>query len=98
MSANAVDPMSRINFNAGAREKSGPVDVIGTNAMAKAIMMPPQAMKGMANETPVSRCCRSFFSFSSMDPRWSGAIVLDLLVTCDSLIVVVVWLTEIGEG
>src|SRR5512140_2575069 len=29
-------------------------------------MIPPQAMKGMAYDTPVSRCCRSFFTASSM--------------------------------
>src|SRR5947209_3339500 len=46
-------------------------------------MMPPQAMKGMANDTPVSRCCRSFCSFSSMGPLRSCAILLESVFTCN---------------
>lgn len=38
--------------------------------MAKAISMPPQAMNGMAKETPVSKCLRRFVSNSSIQV-WS---------------------------
>ena len=62
--------MSSTSLSSGACEKSGPVGVIGTNAMPNAIMIPPQAMKGMAYETPVSRCWRSFWSAPNM--RVSG--------------------------
>src|SRR5580692_8214763 len=54
--------MSLMSLSRGAWEKSGPLGVIGTKAIASAISRPPQAMKGIANETPVSRCCRRFLS------------------------------------
>src|SRR5579863_710577 len=68
--------MSRMSFNRGAFEKSGPVGVIGANAIAHAIRMPPQAMNGMAYETPVNKCCRRCLSNS-------GIGVLILLVCCE---------------
>src|SRR5580698_6703403 len=58
--------MSLMSFNRGAFEKSGPVGVIGANAIAQAIRMPPQAMKGMAYETPVNKCCRRCLSNSGI--------------------------------
>src|SRR5882672_6559273 len=60
-------PMSFTSFQVGAAEKSGPEpDVMGTNAMLSAIKIPPQAMNGIANETPVSSACRTFWSASIM--------------------------------
>src|SRR5580658_1766323 len=35
--------------------------------MAIAIKMPPQAMKGMAYETPVNKCCRRLLSNSGIE-------------------------------
>ena len=40
--------MSNTSFQKGAFEKSGPVDVMGTKAMAAAIRIPPQATNGIA--------------------------------------------------
>jgi hypothetical protein len=48
MSAKAALPMSRMSFSVGEPEKSGPAGVMGANAMAAAMRMPPQAMNGMA--------------------------------------------------
>src|SRR5690349_14604884 len=75
--------MSKITFCTGAAEKSGPVEVILANGIAKAIMMPPQAMKGMAYETPVSRCWRNFLSLSSIGPFRSCAILPESVFTCN---------------
>ena len=58
-SPNAAVPMSRSVFRSGAFEKSGPVGVIGTNAIAAAIRIPPHATNGIAYETPASRYCRA---------------------------------------
>src|SRR5579863_3522901 len=58
--------MSRMSFNRGAFEKSGPVGVIGANAIAHAIRIPPHAMNGMAYETPVNKCCRRCLSNSGI--------------------------------
>src|SRR5215475_13963595 len=57
--------MSLISFSLGACEKSGPVGVIA-KAIEKAMSMPPQAINGMANDTPVRRCCRSCLRNSTM--------------------------------
>ena len=54
--SNDVVPISRISFSLGDPEKSGPVGVIGAKAIAQATRMPPHAMKGIAYETPVSKC------------------------------------------
>src|SRR5580692_3352492 len=59
--------MSLMSLSRGAWEKSGPLGVIGTKAIASAISRPPQAMKGIANETPVSKCCRRFLSISGIE-------------------------------
>src|SRR5258706_302320 len=60
-------PMSFTSFQVGAAEKSGPEPgVMGTNAMLSAIKIPPQAMNGIANETPVSSACLSFWIASIM--------------------------------
>jgi hypothetical protein len=40
---------------------------MGANAMESAIRMPPQAMNGIANETPVNKCCRKFLSNSGIE-------------------------------
>lgn len=37
---------------------------MGANAIAAAMRMPPQAIKGMAYDTPVNKCCRSFCAIS----------------------------------
>src|SRR5436853_464361 len=58
--------MSLISLSVGEWEKSGPVGDIGANAIEKAIIMPPQAINGMAYDTPVSKCWRSFLSCSIM--------------------------------
>src|SRR5580700_10337520 len=59
--------MSLMSLSRGAWEKSGPVGVMGAKAIASAISRPPQAMKGIANETPVSKCCRRFLSISGIE-------------------------------
>jgi hypothetical protein len=50
-------PISEISFHKDDWLKSGPEDVIGTKAIDTAIRTPPQAMSGIAKETPVNRCC-----------------------------------------
>lgn len=37
---------------------------MGANAIAAAMRMPPQAIKGIAYDTPVNKCCRSFCAIS----------------------------------
>lgn len=64
-----ADPMSRISFSRGACEKSGPPPVMGAKAIAAAMRIPPQAMNGIAYETPVNRCSRSFWRDSSIEVR-----------------------------
>src|SRR3954464_5570658 len=63
ISVNDATPMSRMSFSVGEFEKSGPLPgIIGAQPIATAIMIPPQAMNGIANETPLKRYCRSLMS------------------------------------
>src|SRR5579863_8543948 len=57
-------PILEMSCSTGECEKSGPCGVMGANAMAAAIRMPPHAIKGMAYDTPVNKCCRSFCAIS----------------------------------
>src|SRR5215831_4259111 len=57
-------PILEMSCSMGECEKSGPFAVMGAKAIAAAMRMPPQAIKGMAYDTPVNKCCRSFFAFS----------------------------------
>ncbi len=76
---NAVVPIvSRSATTAGALVKSGPEGDIGTNAIERAIRMPPHAISGITYETPVNRYCLCFCNNSFMDKhdyrgRSSGA-------------------------
>src|SRR5689334_3222618 len=40
---------------------------MGAKAIASAIRIPPEAMNGIAKDTPVRRCCRSFLRNSIMN-------------------------------
>ena len=64
MRAKDAPPMLEMSCSIGECEKSGPLGVIGANAIAAAISIPPHAMKGMAYDTPVNKCCRSFCALS----------------------------------
>src|SRR5579864_1147058 len=55
MSASDAPPISRSSLSLGELEKSGPEAVMGASAIAQAIRMPPQAMNGIAYETPVKQ-------------------------------------------
>src|SRR5215831_1264798 len=67
INAKAADPTSEISLSVGEFEKSGPDGVIGTKAIDMAMRIPPHAMNGIAYETPVNRCWRSFFTSSNME-------------------------------
>src|SRR4051812_33524154 len=60
MSLNAATPISSIRERIRDWSTAGPFPgSIGANAMAAAMRIPPQAMNGMAYDTPFRRYCRS---------------------------------------
>src|SRR4051812_1490248 len=80
MRVNEVTPILSVRFSASfshggwIASMSGPEAVMGANASERAIRIPPHAMKGIANETPVRRCWRRFLSHSVMGGARAGAV------------------------